>query len=458
MKKQNFYERWAYRRFERKLKQAFKNYNELPLSKSLTAELGPDDKLPMPSPERLDDYLDVYGVESWVYICVRKLATSLAALPLNLYKKDLKTNKRVKINEHPALIWAEQPNPYMTKFLFWQTIVSFLKLTGNAYIEKVFEDNDITKKVVALYPVNPLSMEVVPDTKTYIKEYKFTSLVTGESKTISKERIVHIRDFSPLDSYHGISPIGAASVAITLDLYSQAYNQMFFKQGAKPPFLLTTEQHLTPKDIRVLRMQVKSFISGVKNAHLPLVLYNGLKAFNLSQTHKDTEFVSQRKLSREEICSVLGVFPIIAGIFEDTNFASAYAQKELYYTETMRPLAQMLKEVLSKEALSSYNAELTGEVLYFEHNFDDVLKANPEIRYKAYYDLMEQGALTANKVAALENWEAVPWGDTWYMPINKIPVEMVTDPSMTGKERATFLLEYVKALGKLNYTSKGDKK
>ena len=68
-----------------------------------------------------------------VYACVRLLAESIAALPLHLYRMTDDNGNKEKARDHPLYkILYRQPNPEMTSFVFWETLMTHLLLWGNA--------------------------------------------------------------------------------------------------------------------------------------------------------------------------------------------------------------------------------------------------------------------------------------------------------------------------------------
>jgi len=340
-----------------------------------------------------------------------------------------------EVKEHPALVWTH-PNPLTSKSLFWQSIIANLELNGNAYIERVFEDKE--KRDVwptELYTVNPERMDIVPDEIRGVGGYKFKP-DSGPPKQVDIENIRHIKYFNPTDDLYGCGPMAAASVAVTADLYAQAHAQQFFKQGARPSTLFTTDKKLNPKAIRNIKMQIKTMYQGVKRAWLPIVLHSGLKLYEFGHSNKDAEFLGLRRLTREEICAIFGVPPSVAGIYEYANYANAYAQKEIFYMETIRPKLEMLEDMLNDE-LTKY-----GEKdLFFEFKMDDVLRADTATRYEAYKIALEEGIMTPNQVAKIENLPEVPWGDTWYMPLNKAEVGAATRLAEAEADEAEALAE-----------------
>ena len=73
-----------------------------------------------------------------VYACVRLLAESIAALPLHLYRMTDDNGNKEKARDHPLYkILYRQPNPEMTSFVFWETLMTHLLLWGNAYAQIV---------------------------------------------------------------------------------------------------------------------------------------------------------------------------------------------------------------------------------------------------------------------------------------------------------------------------------
>ena len=62
-----------------------------------------------------------------VYACVRLLAESIAALPLHLYRMTDDNGNKEKARDHPLYkILYRQPNPEMTSFVFWETLMTHL--------------------------------------------------------------------------------------------------------------------------------------------------------------------------------------------------------------------------------------------------------------------------------------------------------------------------------------------
>lgn len=94
-----------------------------------------------------------------VYACVRILAETLAALPLQLYR--FTPTGKERVYDHPLYhILHDEPNPEMTSFIFRETLMSHLLIWGNAYAQII---RDGLGRVVCLYPLRPDKMQVARD-------------------------------------------------------------------------------------------------------------------------------------------------------------------------------------------------------------------------------------------------------------------------------------------------------
>src|SRR5574344_3157788 len=95
-----------------------------------------------------------------VYSCVRILSEAIAGLPLFVYKYG-DDGSKIKDLDHP--LWRvlhDEPNPEMTSFVFRETLMSHLLLTGNAYAQII---RNARGDVVALYPIMRNKMNVDRD-------------------------------------------------------------------------------------------------------------------------------------------------------------------------------------------------------------------------------------------------------------------------------------------------------
>ena len=70
-----------------------------------------------------------------VYACVRILAEAVAGLPLHLYRYEQDGSKKKAVDNNLYWLLHNEPNPEMTSFVFRETMMEHLLLSGNAYAQ-----------------------------------------------------------------------------------------------------------------------------------------------------------------------------------------------------------------------------------------------------------------------------------------------------------------------------------
>lgn len=175
-----------------------------------------------------------------VYACVRLLAESIAALPLHLYRMTDDNGNKEKARDHPLYkILYRQPNPEMTSFVFWETLMTHLLLWGNAYAQIV---RDGKNTVLGLYPLLPENVEVDRDEsgELYYIYHAYTDEVPGEQNKdiyFRRDEIFHVPGLG-FNGLIGFSPIAMMKNSLGTSIAVDKYGSSFFKNGAQPSGVL----------------------------------------------------------------------------------------------------------------------------------------------------------------------------------------------------------------------------
>ncbi len=361
----------------------------------------------------LEDYLQTYEVSVWVYICVSRKMSAVAQVPLKVWKRK-KGSKRddwvdltIKEPDHPLVKIIQNPNPWMTEYELKQNIVGHLELGGNAYLEVV--GNNVPEQ---LYTLLPYKVKIIPDSKNYIAGYVYEVLASNIK--YMPEEIVHLKYFHPRSQYYGLSPIQASELSIMTDLNAAEYNKNFFKNSAIPDGFLTTDQEMNDGAYRRLRKMWQQAHQGVKNAHRIAIGELGLKWQATSYNAKDMEFINSRKLSREELMSIFGVLPAIAGILESSSYGSLSEQKRSFW-ENIMVLLTFIENVLNAKLVPKFK----DEDLYIEFDTTTIqaIRENRESEARVASAFADRGIKTVNEIRReMFGLEPVEWGNVWHPP------------------------------------------
>jgi HK97 family phage portal protein len=262
----------------------------------------------------------------------------------------------------------KNPNPWLTRFDFWEATTLYLELTGKAFWELVKDDDG---NIVEMYPLIPSYMKPVKHKKKFIIGWIYEPPNTKPIK-YRIEDIVFLRYYDPNNPYDGLGSLEASANAAASDIYSQQYGLSFFKNSGRPDGLITHESELSDADYDRVRTNWDKAHQGISQAHRIAIIEQGMKYEQISSTQKDMQFIQQRKYSRDEILATFGVPPATVGVFESAIKANAEVQERIFWTETMTPkllkMAEMIQRTIIPIIINSSNLDL--DIKRIETDFD----------------------------------------------------------------------------------------
>ena len=359
---------------------------------------------PQSAPPTITDFLHVYSSHPWVYVCVDVIARSVASVPFSIYR-DGKEDKESDIARLFTLI-----NPYTTQFDFWYRLVTDLEVTGNYFAEIEFSNG----KPVALHPMCPANVTIVPDPVKRVKAYEYTA--NGMTVSLPADKVIHLYFPSPVDPFWGMSPLMPLMSSLVTDIYARNYNKTFFENNAQVDAVLETDEIITKEDADTIREMWQRAYSGPRKHHSVAVLWGGLKYKDVGTKPKDANFLELTKAIRDEILAVYGVPPAVVGVYEYSNYANARAQYKAFWANTVGPLIMKLEQMINEFIISRFSEGLVGR---FQTEKVTALIEEEMEQVDIDAKLVETGLATINERRALRGLPPVEWGDTWHRPLNK---------------------------------------
>lgn len=277
-----------------------------------------------------------------VYRCVNIIARAVASVPWLLYERDENGNDH-EIYTHPLLSLMQQPSPIQAGASFMEDVVSFLLLSGNSYVEAVY--NDIGAPI-ELYALRPDRMAVVPSESGDITGYEYR--VNGKVKRVEVEDghaspILHLKLFHPLHDYYGLSPLEAAASSIDQHNAVGQHNFSLLQHGGRPTgALMVKQQNLTHEQREELRSDLRGLYQGEENAGKIMILEGDFEWKEMGLSPKDLDFIEGKNISAREIAQAFGVPSILVGIMGDATYAN-YKEARLHlWEDTVLPLLEAI--------------------------------------------------------------------------------------------------------------------
>lgn len=368
-------------------------------------------------------YEKVYRTQPWVYVCVNKLARSIARLPLKAYSYlDDRQAARERVKDHPLVDVLERPWARGSGFDMRLFVGVSLFIYGNALLVKVRDGRQ--QGVTGLLPIPWRRIEVAHEDGIPVGYFFHPADNFGDPLFIDPDDAVHLRYFDSVDGV-GVSPLEPLRRTLMVEDAASGWTAQSFKQAATPSGVFTTDKKLTPASAGRIRDALENLYGGVENAGRFAILDSGLEYRGMSQTAADTAVIDHRKLTREEVAAVFDIPPPMVGILDRATFSNIETQQRMWYMDTLgAPLA------LIEQAFQTQLVEPAfGSDVFLEFDLADVLKGDMDKRSKAYQRLILSGVLTINEARARENLPPVddPNADSPLLPLNMLPVDLVPD-------------------------------
>lgn len=337
-----------------------------------------------------------------VYACVRILAETIAALPLQLYRYTPTGKQRVF--QHPLYhLLHDEPNPEMTSFVFRETLMSHLLIWGNAYAQII---RDGLGRVQSLYPLRPDKMQVCRDNSGRI--YYLYTKTSDENPNIKpygqvrleKEDVLHIPGLG-FDGLVGYSPIAMAKNAVGITMACEEYGASFFANGASPSGVL--EHPGVLKDPAKVRDSWNAVYRGSNNAHKVAVLEEGMKYQQIGIPPEEAQFLETRKFQLNEIARLYRIPPHMIGDLDKSSFNNIEQQSMEFVKYTLDPWVIRWEQAMQK---SLFLPEEKKQY-FLKFNVNGLLRGDYQSRMTGYSIGRQNGWLSANDIREMEDMNPI---------------------------------------------------
>lgn len=310
------------------------------------------------TPRRYDALIEEgYRKNAIAYRAVSIIARGAASVPWRIFKR------RQELSEHPLLKLIHQPNPIQAGSAFIESIISYLLLSGNSYVEVLQGE----KHPAELYVLRPDRVRVIPGPNGI--PHRFEYHVNGEARQVgidpvtASSPILHLKLFNPLNDWYGLSPLESAITAIDQHNEVSAHNLSLLQNGGNPSGALvvgknTPDDRLDEENLAILRESLEQLYRGSKNAGRMLILEGDFEWQEMGLSPKDLNFVEGKNLSAREIAQAFGVPPMLVGVPGDATYSN-YREARLHlWEDTILPLLDYLTDELNRFLVPMFGADV----------------------------------------------------------------------------------------------------
>jgi HK97 family phage portal protein len=410
-----------------------------------------EDQITAPRLRDYSDYADVHATHVWVRKGIKILQDNFSPLPSRVVDGEGNALENHPLSEMLAH-GNEQQGPADLK----ATWLAHIILGGECFYE-VLSGETNKRLPLEFWPRRPDRMAVLPDANwpAYPRAAGYEWEQKDGSIRYEADEMIHWKLNNPLSVWRGLSLIGAARHSITIDIFAQAYSKKFLKEGGNPDVIIYGPQGMSKTEKEKISTDYNRKYQGWENWFKAMVIENEVyKVQPITFPPKDMEWIEQRKLSRDEIGSILGVPDVLMGWGQDTydTEEKRTAALRTFWSMTLLPLVEMYDSMLNTFFTKRRPLLRGSERIQTDLSGVGVLQEDIAPKVEMAKSLWAMGVPfnVIDDRLGLGIGE-IDGGDSGYLPLNLLPTDSAYEPppaTQPAQEAAAVTAPVVKANGK----------
>ena len=287
--------------------------------------------------------------------------------------------------EHPITILLKNPSlsPFFPKSIFFDTLISWLYLSGFAPINKIVDGQGRTKELSLISPdriIYARSNGVPIGYKVDVEgNHNFI-----EDRRINLKTIIPLRFPDPSDPYSGISPLMVAGQLVDIMTETRSLSKATAANSGVMDGILTFDAGIPEHQMDVVRNKIRETFRQNRKSGYPNVLGGNPNYIRMALNQVEMDLIEQNKANREEILMIFGISPQLLGLEGTIKYDNFSSSLRVFGATTITPLLVKITSMLT----TGFNDELNaGERIgYFAENIpalsqDDEQKSIIASRY-----------------------------------------------------------------------------
>lgn len=268
-----------------------------------------------------------------------------------------------EVPDHPALRLLADPNDYMTDQQFKKLLQVHLDIVGEAFLAL----ERVGSTIVSMWPMAPSWVTELPDLSKPKSERVYRVTVGKVTKPIPAANVVHLRHLDPDDPLgRGIGSGFALGDELDTDEYAARFTKNSFWNNMVPAFIASIDGLNDPgaAQAKAFKEDLGRNYQGPEKAGKILITSGKLTLQRLDTTFKDIALVDLRKFLMGFVRMTYRIPPEIVGDISSSNRATAFAAREIFAEQVVKPRAEFFQKAWQKWVMPLFGDE--GAILDFE--------------------------------------------------------------------------------------------
>jgi HK97 family phage portal protein len=349
----------------------------------------------------------------------------------------------------------ERPNPRTNRHRFVRGLVEDLAIFDDAYAVILANEANGKKRIFRIPPqfIRPYN-DPQDGTSSWLFADVYELYGSAGRVVIPQEQVIHIHGHNPEDARRGLSPLEALRRILAEEASSGEWREQYWQNAARMSGVVERPVGMKwSKDAR--ERFADGWIdayrgTGGKAGRTP-VLEDGMHFVPATFSPQESEYLSARKLSREEVAAQYFIPPAFVGILDNANFSNMDEQHISLYADTLGPWLDDIEEDLELQLFPALD-DVDPETDYLEFDLEQKLKGSFEKQAAAISTAVGAPWLLRNEQRARANLPAIEGGDELVTPLNVL-VGGLASPRDTAPPPALALAAASRAVARKTYAT-----
>ena len=367
-----------------------------------------------------------YENNAIAYRCINEISQGAAGVRLKLMRG------KNTIEDHPLLDLLDRPSPTKGYVELFESLYSFLLLSGNSYLISTGNDGSPPQE---MYCLRPDRVKIIPGQMSLPLGYQYT--VNGKvvteyevNQSTGASPVKHFKLFHPKHDHLGLSPLVSAATNLDSHNLTNRHNVALLQNGARPSGAVIfkpkdesgSSVQLSDSQRAQILSDMESRFSGSSNAGRPMLLEGDFTFQQMGLSPKDMDFSVLKKMSAIDIALCFGVPAQLVGIPDAQTYNNMPEARLALYEETIIPILRRIQSDLNEWLTPQF-----ADDLKLEYDIDSI-PAMAESRKRVFESVVQgvnAGILTRNEARAKLGIDPIKGGDTLFVPATFMPIDLM---------------------------------
>jgi len=347
---------------------------------------------------------------SSIFAVCRFIGQGIGVMPIHLHRTgpDGRKTPFRPASGNVGYTITKQPNSWQTQFDFMSLQAYWTALHGNGFARILPGERGWMTTLIPMHPTR-VKVEQLPD---YSIRYQFLQ-EGGGWVPLRQDEVLHWKWMSE-NGLWGMAPSEVCSTSIGLARQLDVAATAYWKNGARPDFVIQTEEKLDEGAIQELSNQFREMYGGA-NRGAPAVMTKKMQLVPMqSNSMEQSQYQQLRDAILPDICRHWGVPSTLLGDHKMARYSNPEQEHLSAQVWCLLPWQRRMEGPFDMALQRVY-----GEDVYVKLDNRGLLRGDSASRASLYQSLFNMSAITPNEVRDREDFAPLedPAADLTFMQL-----------------------------------------